>query len=169
VKLPVVAIDVQKDMLDHMLELQEEYQQYMYGAKPKDLALNAKIDAFKTMFIALVCELVETMDEVGWKPWATSRYINTEKAKGEVVDQLHFVFNEALLLGMSADELYKKYIEKQERNRERQRDGYTGVDEKCTLCGRDLKDVKVATGYDPVTIGKKHYCGECGRGIGASS
>lgn len=171
--LTTAAPDINRDMLEHIMELQEDYQEFMYGGKPKDLALNAKIDAFKTMFIALVCELVETMDEVGWKPWATSRFINVAKAKGEVVDQLHFVMNEALLLGMTADELYKKYVEKNERNRARQRDGYSGVDEKCITCARDLQDVKIASGFAPVPViigddaGKKQYCGECARGIGA--
>lgn len=160
--------DDERDRLDHIMSLQEEYQAVLYGMRPMDLPLDLKIDAFKTMFIALVCEQVETMDEVGWKPWATSRFINVEKAQGEVIDQLHFVMNQALLLGMTPSMVYDKYCEKQERNRGRQRDGYTGVTEKCIVCHRDVVDVQVATGLHPVgvmTTTDQWYCGECGRGI----
>lgn len=172
--LPVAVPDDERDRLEHIMHLQAEYQQFMYGSLPKDLPLNEKIEAFRTMFIALVCEAVEVMDEVGWKPWATSRFINEEKARGEVVDELHFVMNKALLLGMTPDSLYEKYVEKNERNRKRQREGYTGVDEKCIVCGRDVTDVKVATGLAPLiaatsgtidNVTEEWYCGECGRGF----
>lgn len=151
------------DWLAHIMELQEEYQRFMYGVNPKDLPLDAKIAALHTMFTALVCEAVETMDEVGWKPWATKKFINTEKAQGEVIDQLHFVMNQALLLGMTPTMVYEKYVEKQERNRERQRVGYSGVDEKCIRCKRDIRDVQAATGLPPVGVAdtKTWYCGEC--------
>lgn len=166
VQLPKAEAEFGRDWLAHIMELQEEYQRFIYGVNPKDLPLDAKIAAMHTMFTALVCEAVETMDEVGWKPWATSQFINTEKAQGEVIDQLHFVMNQALLLGMTPTMVYEKYVEKQERNRERQRVGYSGVDEKCLACKRDIGDVKAATGLDPVLAKnlKGQYCGECGRG-----
>lgn len=154
------------DYLSHMMELQAELQTFLYDEHPADLDLDAKIQFLWTMHTAAGCELVEFMDEVGWKPWASAKFINTEKAQGEIVDVLHFVFSMALAVGLTPYTLYHKYIEKQERNRERQRAGYTGVDEKCLACKRDTADVTVASGLEPVTAkeGKGQYCGECGRG-----
>lgn len=164
---PIVPDD-EMDLLEQIVTWQRALQTHLYGMDPAMLPLTERIHFLWTMHTAAIAEQQEMMDEVGWKPWASAKFINVEKAKGEVIDVLHFVISEAIGLGMTSGEIFEKYAEKQERNRARQRDGYTGVTEKCIVCHRDVVDVQVATGLHPVgvmTTTDQWYCGECGRGL----
>jgi dUTPase len=98
---------------------------------------------------ALVIELGEAMNEVGWKPWATSRHINYPEALHEMVDAWHFFMN--IMLGMAAmakvpvsdlaQEFQEYYRIKNAKNLERQKQGYDGVKTKCAYCHRDLNEL----------------------------
>lgn len=93
---------------------------------------------------ALVVELSEFMNEVGWKNWATPRgWINRDAAVGELVDVAHFLANILVRLGVTDDEWERLYQVKQNVNRARQRSGYTGRGEKCPRCHRAYDDVNV--------------------------
>lgn len=98
-------------------------------------------------FAACVKELSEATDEVGWKPWATSRHINQPQFNKEMVDAFHFFMN-LLLVGnpdktvdQIVDEFCRFYIEKNMVNAKRQDEGYDGVSGKCANCHRDLSEV----------------------------
>lgn len=99
---------------------------------------------------ALIAELGEMLDEVGWKPWASSRHCNGDAALREMVDAFHFFLN--ILLAIAAwDGLYTDkeaaeyfeayYREKNAKNLERQKEGYDGVTGKCGSCHRELSEV----------------------------
>ena len=102
---------------------------------------------------AIIHEIVEEESETGWKPWATSRHINLEAARGEWIDQLHFFLNKALVLGMDAEMIKQMYDAKHEKNAKRQEEGYDGVSTKCPVCKRALDDD--AVNCDP----SSSYCG----------
>lgn len=90
---------------------------------------------------ALVIELSEFMQEVGWKPWATPRgWVNRQAALGELVDAGHFLANLLCALDVSDAEWEDAYRRKQEVNRQRQRDGYDGRLDKCWRCHRAYDD-----------------------------
>ncbi len=127
--------------LKKMVRAQEALQVEAYGGSPADLSPEEKIQFLKDMVFALEDELHELMDEVGWKPWATSRHINYEAAKGELVDAWHFLMNLMLVLGMSPQELEARYMAKRAKNAQRQVDGYDGVEGKCPKCKRALDDI----------------------------
>jgi dimeric dUTPase (all-alpha-NTP-PPase superfamily) len=94
---------------------------------------------------ALIVELGEMMQEVGWKPWASSRHVNHPQAMQEMVDAWHFFLNILLALAamnyMSiwemAIQFENYYQEKNAKNLQRQVDGYDGVSDKCPKCQRD--------------------------------
>ena len=78
---------------------------------------------------ALMHEAVEIMDWTAWK-WWSNRVGNksgvepgslqqVDEIRVEIVDALHFLVNLALLTGMSADDLYNAYLEKNKINHER--------------------------------------------------
>lgn len=100
---------------------------------------------------ALVVELGEMLQEVGWKPWATARYVNHPQAMQEMVDAWHFFLN--ILLGLAAMnnmpvwdmamQFDDYYTEKNAKNLQRQVDGYDGKKGKCEECGRDLDESHV--------------------------
>lgn len=89
-------------------------------------------------------ELHEAMQEVGWKPWATSRHLNSEEFLDELVDALHFIANMVLVASINKFEepetlgilLWEKYKQKVKINMERQIAGYDGITGKCPICKR---------------------------------
>lgn len=97
---------------------------------------------------AAIIELGEAMQEVGWKPWATSRHLNSEEFLGEIVDALHFIGNMVLAAAINRHELpetlakmlWMKYQEKVDKNIQRQLLGYDGVSTKCPICKREMTD-----------------------------
>jgi hypothetical protein len=97
---------------------------------------------------ALIVELSEFMQEIGWKDWTTPRgWINRDAAIGELVDAAHFLANILVRLDVTDGEWEERYRIKQEKNRLRMRTSYDGVSNKCLRCKRALDEVK----FDPVS------------------
>lgn len=155
-------------MTDHMqdwLDSQSELQHKMPSPHPTTLFLNAfdvpemslldedggyentdadrkpLIDFLHWNVTALTDELHEMLAETGWKPWAKSRHINLDAARGEAIDAMHFLANIFLGLGMNdAAEVMEAYHKKHAKNAKRQEEGYDGVSTKCPGCARALDD-----------------------------
>lgn len=128
--------------LEQMFNIQEHAQINIYGdgVPFEEWDNERKIEFIKDMRIAIDDELAEFMGEIGWKPWATSRHINVDAAKGELVDVFHFFMNFCLVVEMGPKELFEKYLAKNKKNIKRQEDGYDGVSSKCPGCKRALDD-----------------------------
>lgn len=122
-----------------------------YGANPLELMEEDRIEFIRWNVLALEDELHEALAETGWKPWATSRHINTDKFHGELVDAFHFFMNLCLVSGLTADQLLERYFEKRSINAKRQARGYDGVEGKCPKCRRALDDPTVVCKYNPKT------------------
>ena len=80
------------------------------------------------MCIALAHEVMELHDELGWK-WWKKHDIYTEvernnRARAELADIIHFTVQIAHNLGMTPDDLFNEYKDKNMENRQRQVDGY---------------------------------------------
>lgn len=140
------------------LQLQFELQLTAFDNDPSALGSENRAEFLIWNAFAAEDELHEAMQEVGWKPWATSRHLNREAFLDEIVDAMHFVGNMILTCALKfpeldgkltddytdirglADELWQRYRAKVQKNIDRQREGYTGLD-KCPQCGRDLQKV----------------------------
>lgn len=149
-----------KDLLQKLLDSQSELQHKMPSAHPTELFerytshgddiptdedRRPAIDFMHWNVTAATDELHELLGEIGWKPWAKSRHINLEAARGEWIDALHFMLNLALVLGLDdADEIMRRYLAKREKNAKRQEENYDGVSTKCPGCNRALDDDAVA-------------------------
>lgn len=129
-----------EDRLDFMLRTQREFQEMVNGYPLDGQDIETKIENIKTSVLAALDELHEALGEVGWKPWATSRHINLESFRSELIDVWHFLMNLFLHAGMTGDDITRLYIEKQTKNRARQRNGYDGVTGKCPACRRSYDD-----------------------------
>lgn len=98
---------------------------------------------------ALIVELGEMLNEVGWKPWASSRHCDGIRAIEEMVDAFHFFLNTLLALGAwsgmpvdSVAQIFTQgYQDKNRKNLQRQIEGYDGVGGKCRNCHRDFEEV----------------------------
>lgn len=130
------------DPLKLMFETQRDLQAKAYGRDPGEITEpEERIQFIKDMHLALSDEMHEFLGEAGWKPWAKSRHINEDLAKGELVDAFHFFMNLCMAVHLEPEELFTLYMEKQNRNRQRQAEGYDGVTGKCESCGRALDDI----------------------------
>lgn len=148
------------DRLSQIIWQQCTLQEESFGYNFNRMTPDERIQYIKDMSFALIKELSEATDEVGWKSWAKSRHINEEKYVGELIDMLHFLINLFLVTGMDpstiADTIYDKYWVKSEINAQRQRDGYDGVSGKCIHCKRALDDPAVSCWRR----GDQAYCNE---------
>ncbi len=82
---------------------------------------------------ALSQEIAELTDSVPWKWWAKYQKFDKQNAQVEVVDLFHFVISLAQTLGMSAEDVFDKYMKKNQVNNQRQDSGYAVKDEKDNL------------------------------------
>ena len=78
---------------------------------------------------AMTQEIAELTDSVPWKWWAKYQKLDEQNARVEVVDLFHFLISLAQVLGMSADDVFKAYVRKNEVNLKRQETGYAVKDE----------------------------------------
>lgn len=133
-------------MLTEMLMKQLELQRESFGIDPLTLEGEKRIEFIRWNVLALENELHEFLQEIGWKPWATSRHVNQEEAIGELVDAWHFFMNLLLVTVQgpnpyaAAATLMSRYERKHDVNARRQEEGYDGVTGKCRTCGRDLAE-----------------------------
>jgi dimeric dUTPase (all-alpha-NTP-PPase superfamily) len=133
--------DGMTDRLDQMLSMQRELQQKINGYDIGYQTYATRVSNIMLNVLGATDELHELLNETGWKPWAKSSFINTEAAQRELVDAWHFLMNLMLHLGMTGDDLYRMYREKNAVNHRRQDEGYDGVSGKCANCHRDLAEV----------------------------
>lgn len=70
--------------------------------------------------LAMISELAELLDEVNFKWWKNPKEVNYENVKGELIDILHFFTSMCLKVGMSAEDVYSRYLAKNKENFDRQ-------------------------------------------------
>jgi dimeric dUTPase (all-alpha-NTP-PPase superfamily) len=66
----------------------------------------------------------ELREELLWKWWSKD-HLDMQNIRVEIVDQLHFWISLALTAGMSADEVFEAYMQKNAINHARQEQGYS--------------------------------------------
>ncbi len=153
------------DRLKLMLEMQRSLQIESYGSDPMTLEGDERGRQFVDMSAALIFELGEASDEIGWKPWAKgekARYINREAYLKELVDAFHFFMNLWLLGRGTPEELYRMYMDKHKINAQRQVEGYDSRTTKCSgpHCSRALDDYPQMATRDPET-GLRFHSQQC--------
>ena len=77
---------------------------------------------------AMQQELAELVDSVPWKWWANYQEFDEQNARVEVVDLFHFLVSVAQVMGMSAEDVYQAYVQKNKVNHDRQEKGYSEKD-----------------------------------------
>jgi dimeric dUTPase (all-alpha-NTP-PPase superfamily) len=155
------------DRLSEIFTRQAQLQRVINGYDLSDQTTGQRIENIKLNVLACTAELHEALDETGWKQWATSRHINEDAFKKELIDAAHFLINLMLHAGMSSDEFFELYVAKNKRNFQRQAEGYDGVSSKCPHCARALDDVGVAQSR---ILGELAFeCGGCHKGLDSAT
>ena len=116
------------DKLDEIFDLQDSLNQRI-GVDTTNLSDEDKTKWILNYTRAMQQELAELVDSVPWKWWAKYQKLDEQNARVEVVDLFHFLISLAQVLGMSADDVFKAYVKKNEVNFQRQDSGYTKKDE----------------------------------------
>lgn len=70
--------------------------------------------------LAMLSEMAELLDEVNFKWWKNPKPVNTDNLREELTDILHFFISMCLRAGMDAQDLYDRYLAKNEENFRRQ-------------------------------------------------
>lgn len=77
---------------------------------------------------ALSQETAELVDSVPWKWWAKYQDYDKQNARVEIVDMFHFLISLAQVAGMTAEDVFAIYMQKNKLNHKRQDSGYSSKD-----------------------------------------
>lgn len=105
------------DKLDEIFTMQKSLNDYIIKNRNLDFSKEQWIQKGS---LALIDEITELLNEVNYKWWKNPKPIDEKAVKEEIVDMLHFFVSIALYAGMTADELYQIYIDKNKENFDRQ-------------------------------------------------
>ena len=70
--------------------------------------------------LAMLSEMAEALEGTDFKWWKNPKEKDPDYLKEEIVDMLHFLVSMALRAGMSAEEMYERYLAKNKENFDRQ-------------------------------------------------
>jgi len=112
------------DTLKDLFELQKKFQARFYSDVvdlPKELPEHIPLQV-----TALIAELGEILEEnQKWKCWRKNPPpVDYDNLLAEVVDAFHFLINITLFLGFDSSDVYSRFIEKNQKNIERQNNNY---------------------------------------------
>lgn len=116
------------DKLDKIFEMQKALNERILGPNFEKAYEEETAKWVLNYCRALQQEVSELVDCVPWKWWAHYQHLDKEHAKEELVDVIHFVVSLAQTLGMSPDDIFTAYLEKNAINHQRQDSGYTHKD-----------------------------------------
>lgn len=144
-------------VLTYMWKAQAVLQSRILGMHPSELDDPAKMAYIREQALALVTEVVEALNETGWKSWATSNHINRSAYVSELcADAMRFLMNMTLAAGVTAHEFAEVWLRKSDRVMARATQGYDGVSTKCPGCKRDVNDAGVQCAVDTGPDGNKY-------------
>ncbi|MDR2806864.1 MAG: dUTPase [Puniceicoccales bacterium] len=111
------------DKLEEMFELQMQLNARLH-LDTHNLSREEKIEWILKYARAMQQELAELVDAVPWKWWKKQQHFDEENAKVEVIDLMHFIISLGQVLGLTADDFYNIYLEKNKINHHRQDTNY---------------------------------------------
>lgn len=105
------------DKLDRIFEMQKLLDDDIASRRGLNFSLE---EWMQKEVLAMLSELSEVLDEVNFKWWKNKKPLDTDALQGELVDILHFFVSMCIRSGMDAETLFKKYLEKNKENFDRQ-------------------------------------------------
>jgi dimeric dUTPase (all-alpha-NTP-PPase superfamily) len=111
------------DRLEKMFALQEQLNERC-GVSVRGLSEAEKIEWLLKYARALQQEVAELVDSVPWKWWKKQQQFDEKNAKMEIIDSMHFIISAGQVLGLTADDFYDAYLEKNKINHHRQDTNY---------------------------------------------
>ena len=110
------------DKLDKIFEMQKKFQDELISRRALgDIPMERWL---QMQTLAMLSELAELIDEVNFKWWKNPKPINDDRVREELVDILHFFVSMCIHADLSSNELFERYMRKNQENFDRQ-DGKT--------------------------------------------
>ncbi|HIQ64042.1 MAG TPA: dUTP diphosphatase [Candidatus Avichristensenella intestinipullorum] len=106
------------DKLDTMFRMQQKLNEDIIRRRGLEGISNEEWIQKQTL--AMLSEMAELLDEVNFKWWKNPKPIDADAVREELVDILHFFLSMCLCAGMDAEDLYRRYLNKNEENFKRQ-------------------------------------------------
>ncbi len=107
----------QPDKLDTLFTMQAALDRYIREKRNLEFSESEWV---QKKALALMVELGEVVEEAKNKWWKNDKEIDHAKLKEEIVDVLHFFLGMCIDCGMTADELFDIYLQKNKENYDRQ-------------------------------------------------
>ena len=106
------------DKLDVIFAMQEKFDQGVI--RNRGLEDVTPEQWIQKQTLAMLSELAELIAEVNFKWWKNPKPVNSDNVREELVDILHFFVGMCNRAGMGSEELFARYIKKNEENFKRQ-------------------------------------------------
>ncbi|MGI6200777.1 MAG: dUTPase [Christensenellales bacterium] len=106
------------DKLEAIFDKQLAFNQYMEAKR--QLPQVSREVWVQRECMAMMVELSEVLEEVNYKWWKNPKPLDEAAIKEELVDVLHFFVSACQKMGMTAQELYDGYMDKNQENFNRQ-------------------------------------------------
>ena len=123
------------DKLERLFDMQAELNRQI-GVRTEAMDEAERAKWLLNYVRAMSQELAELTDAVPWKWWARYQKFDQQNAVVELIDLLHFLISACQVMGLSADDVFRIYMQKNAVNIARQKDGYqTKQDDDCQHIG----------------------------------
>ncbi len=128
------------DKLEKIFEMQQKLNSYTFEKNEQPSFDEIPADReqqnlwLRNYSLAMNQEISELIDSTNWKWWRTKvDLFDEQNIKVELVDILHFWVSACQIMGLSAEDVFRMYMQKNEINVKRQDTGYITKDEKDNL------------------------------------
>ena len=109
--------------LEIIFALQADFAKKWIDFKNKDI--HYREERTQAMILALIEETIELKRNLNLKEWRKKKKkVDINKVREELVDMIHFTVNIALIWGLTPTSLFEAFIDKQKKNRIRQKMHY---------------------------------------------
>jgi dimeric dUTPase (all-alpha-NTP-PPase superfamily) len=105
------------DKLDQIFEMQAQLDNRIIRERNIEKSLDEWVIGIT---LAMESEIDEIRREVNWKWWKNEKPIDLKALQGEVIDMWHFLVSLSQKVGLTPEDVYRVYCEKNAENHARQ-------------------------------------------------
>jgi dimeric dUTPase (all-alpha-NTP-PPase superfamily) len=105
------------DKLNEIYDMQTKLDERIISERNIELTTDEWV---RNLTIAMESEIDEIRREINWKWWKNPKEIDQAALQGEVIDMWHFLLSLSRVVGLSADDIHRLYLEKNAENHARQ-------------------------------------------------
>lgn len=106
------------DKLDQIFALQTKLQTRI--KEERNLQIQTKEEWLQKLTLAMISEMSELLNEINYKWWKNPKKLDEDAIADELSDIMHFFVSMCIEAGLSAEDLFLRYTQKNKENHDRQ-------------------------------------------------